>query len=167
MSSLLKLATDLEQKSKAQASDTENMLKRAFSAHEQSVSAALSLSAKRISDAISAHETGMNEAMRSNRLNVLRLTGRLWLSITLTTVLLTATCGSVLWYQSTLIRSNLAELQAQSAALEKLTARTWGVTYQEDRNGRFLVLPKGTSTELGWTVGDGKSKRNAVKLVKE
>ncbi|XYQ52941.1 MbeB family mobilization protein [Pectobacterium carotovorum] len=88
MSSLLTLATDLEQKSKAQASDTEQMLKRAFSEHELSISAALSLS-----------------------------------------VLLTATCGSVLWYQSTLIRSNLAELQAQSAALEKLTARTWGVTY--------------------------------------
>lgn len=55
---------------------SEHMLKRAFSKHEQSVSAALSLSAKRISDATRAHETGMNEAMKSNRLDVLRMTVR-------------------------------------------------------------------------------------------
>nr|WP_240775762.1 MbeB family mobilization protein [Nissabacter sp. SGAir0207] len=55
---------------------SEHRLKRAFSEHEQFVSVAQSLSAKRISDAIRAHETGMNEAMKSNRLNVLRMTGR-------------------------------------------------------------------------------------------
>lgn len=42
--------------------------------------------------------------------------------------------------------------KAQSAALEKLIGRTWGVTYQEYRNGRFLVLPKmpkSTATDPG------------------
>lgn len=40
-------------------------------------------------------------------------------------------------------------------------------TYQEDRNGRFLVLPKGMVTEPGWSFGEGKLKKNAVRLVQE
>ena len=55
MSSLLTLAKDLEQKSKAQQLHTGEMLKAAFSEHEKSVRAELSASAKRISDAIRAH----------------------------------------------------------------------------------------------------------------
>ncbi|MDK7227458.1 MbeB family mobilization protein, partial [Lactobacillus iners] len=62
MSSLLTLAKDLEQKSKAQQQRTGEMLKTAFSEHEQSVRAELSASAKRISAAIRAHEQGMSEA---------------------------------------------------------------------------------------------------------
>ncbi|WP_215898839.1 MbeB family mobilization protein, partial [Acinetobacter baumannii] len=53
MSSLLTLAKDLEQQSKAQQKSTGEMLKAAFSEHEQSVRAELSASARRISDAIS------------------------------------------------------------------------------------------------------------------
>ncbi|MCO7364911.1 MbeB family mobilization protein, partial [Enterobacter hormaechei] len=56
MSSLLTLAKDLEQNSKAQQLHTGEMLKAAFSEHEQSVRAELSASGKRISDAIRAHE---------------------------------------------------------------------------------------------------------------
>ncbi|HDR8803572.1 MbeB family mobilization protein, partial [Klebsiella pneumoniae] len=52
MSSLLALAKDLEQQSKAQQQSTGEMLKAAFSEHEKSVKAELSASAKRISDAI-------------------------------------------------------------------------------------------------------------------
>ncbi|MEW6486120.1 MbeB family mobilization protein [Tatumella sp. UCD-D_suzukii] len=66
------------------------MLKIAFSEHEQSVKAELNESAKRISAAISAHEQGMTSAMRSNRLNVLRMVGRTWLTITVVSVLLIA-----------------------------------------------------------------------------
>ncbi|MTH05352.1 MbeB family mobilization protein, partial [Klebsiella pneumoniae] len=68
MSSLLALAKDLEQQSKAQQQSTGEMRKAAFSEHEKSVKAELSASAKRISDAISAHEQGMTAAMQSNRL---------------------------------------------------------------------------------------------------
>nr|WP_250132752.1 MbeB family mobilization protein [Escherichia coli] len=64
MSSLLALAKDLEQQSKAQQQSTGEMLKAAFSEHEKSVKAELSASAKRISDAISAHETGRNLVCR-------------------------------------------------------------------------------------------------------
>ncbi|WP_410376013.1 MbeB family mobilization protein [Enterobacter sp. CPE_E331] len=67
MSSLLTLAKDLEQKSKAQQLHTGEMLKAAFSEHEQSVRAELSASAKRISDAIRAHEEGMSSAIEKNR----------------------------------------------------------------------------------------------------
>ncbi|RYA67607.1 mobilization protein, partial [Enterobacter cloacae complex sp. 4DZ3-17B2] len=56
MSSLLTLAKDLAQQSKAQKQSTGAMLKAAFSEHEQSVRAELSASARRISDAILAHE---------------------------------------------------------------------------------------------------------------
>ncbi|NHW59149.1 mobilization protein, partial [Escherichia coli] len=50
MNSLLTLAKDLEQKSKAQQQNTGEMLKAAFCEHEQSVRAELSASARRISD---------------------------------------------------------------------------------------------------------------------
>ncbi|MCR8841885.1 MbeB family mobilization protein, partial [Enterobacter hormaechei] len=70
MSSLLTLAKDLEQQSKAQQQSTGEMLKAAFSEHEQSVRAELSASARRISDAILAHEQSMSEAMEKNRRSV-------------------------------------------------------------------------------------------------
>ncbi|MGK3550269.1 Rop family plasmid primer RNA-binding protein, partial [Escherichia coli] len=46
--------------------------------------------------------------------------------------------------------------------LEKLNAKTWGVRYHEDSNGRFLVLPKGMKAETNWTKDNGKL--NAVRL---
>ncbi|VUA85603.1 DNA relaxase mbeA [Klebsiella pneumoniae] len=67
--------------------------------------------------------------------------------------------------RGSLIASNQAEIVKQNAALSTLNAKTWGVTHQEDNNGRFLVLPKGMKAETGWTADNGK--RNAVKLVKE
>ncbi|HAK1938994.1 TPA: mobilization protein [Salmonella enterica] len=169
MKSLLTLAKDLEQQSKAQQQSTGEMLKAAFSEHEQSVKAELNASAKRISDAISAHEQGMTAAMQSNRLSVMRMVGRTWLTITMVSGLLFASLSGVLWYQGRLIESNLAEIDRQNAALSKLNAKTWGVTYLEDSNGRFLVLPKGTTVDRtqSWTVGNGRSKQNALRLVKE
>ncbi|WP_441770063.1 MbeB family mobilization protein [Klebsiella pneumoniae] len=158
MNSLLTLAKDLEQKSKAQQQSTGEMLKAAFSEHEKSVRAELSESGKRISAAIRAHEQGMSAAMQSNRLSVMRMVGLLFASL-----------SGVLWYQGSLIASNLAEIDRQNAALSKLNAKTWGVTYLEDSNGRFLVLPKGTAVDRtqSWTVGNGRSKQNALRLVKE
>ena len=127
MSSLLTLAKDLEQKSKAQQHDTEQMLKTAFSAHEQSVKAELSASARRISDAIAAHEQDMNEAMRSNRLSVLRMTGRTWLTVTMVSVLLIASSGCVLWWQGELITDNYATISEQKATQAMLSAKNNGV----------------------------------------
>lgn len=148
MSSLLALAKDLEKQSKAQQQNTCEMLKAAFSEHEQSVRAELSASARRISDAISAHEQGMTAAMQSNRLSVLRMVGRTWLTITLVSVLLIATSGSILWWQGQQITDNYTHLRQQEDTLAKMTARTWGVRYQESSDGRrFLILPPGMQTE--------------------
>ena len=148
MSSLLALAKDLEQQSKAQQQSTGEMLKAAFSEHEKSVKAELSASAKRISDAISAHEQGMTAAMQSNRLSVLRMVGRTWLTITLVSVLLIATSGSILWWQGRQITDNYTHLRQQEDTLAKMTARTWGVRYQESNDGRrFLILPPGMQAE--------------------
>ena len=47
--------------------------------------------------------------------------------------------------------------------LAKLREKTWGVTYHEGRNGKFLVLPSGVKGENNWTV----EKKNAVRLVRE
>ncbi|MCW1877842.1 MbeB family mobilization protein [Erwinia sp. INIA-01] len=165
MSSLLTLAKDLEQQSKAQQKHTETMLKTVFSEHERSVRAELNASSKRISDAISAHEQGMHEAMQSNRLNVLRMVGRTWFSIAMVSVLLIATSGSVLWWQGQKIVANMQTLSQQETSLAQLNAKTWGVSFRSDGNGKFLVLPAGMKVDTNWTVQNGK--RNAVKLVKE
>ena len=142
MSSLLTLAKDLELKSKAQQQSTGEMLKAAFSEHEQSVRAELSASAKRISDAIRAHEEGMSEAMEKNRRSVLRSAGRTWLSVLMTAGLLTGTCGGILWWQGQQILDNYKALRQQEDALKKMNTRTWGVRYQAGDDGRrFIILP--------------------------
>ncbi|HDF2330351.1 TPA: MbeB family mobilization protein [Morganella morganii] len=149
MNSLLTLAKDLEQKSKAQQQRTGEILKAAFSAHEQSVRAELTASAERISTAILEHEKGMNAAMQQNRLNVLRMVGRTWLTVTMVSVLLIATSGSVLWWQGQQITDNYMTIRGQKETLSKLNGRTWGVSYQESNDGRrFLVMPKGTQAEV-------------------
>ncbi|WP_420062543.1 hypothetical protein [Klebsiella pneumoniae] len=58
------------------------MLKAAFSEHEKSVERT-ERKRKRISAAIRAHEQGMSAAMQSNRLSVMRMVGRTWLTITM------------------------------------------------------------------------------------
>ncbi|UZJ01223.1 MbeB family mobilization protein (plasmid) [Klebsiella pneumoniae] len=63
MNSLLTLAKDLEQKSKAQQQTTGEMLKAAFSEHEKSVRAELSESEKRTSAAILDHDRKLSSAM--------------------------------------------------------------------------------------------------------
>lgn len=176
MNSLLKLATDLEQKSKEQQQSTGQMLKAAFSEHEKSVGEALNSSVQkinaaiedhnsRVSESLRGHREAMESALQSNRNGVLRMTGRTWLSISLVTFLLTATCGAVLWWQSGLIVANQAEITRQRDSLAKLNAQTWGIRFHEDGNGRFLVMPEGMSGQTGWTLDNGKV--NAVKLVKE
>ena len=148
MNSLLKLATDLEQKSREQQQSTEKMLKAAFTGHEKSVSEALNSSLSRISDAISAHEQSMSEAMEKNRRSVLLTAGRTWLTILMVSALLIATSGSILWWQGRQITDNYTHLRQQEDTLAKMTARTWGVRYQESSDGRrFLILPPGIQTE--------------------
>lgn len=149
MNSLLQVGTDYEKLFEARANATAKMLEREFSQLEKCVSEGLNSSAKRISDAISAHEKGMTEAMRSNRLNVLRMVGRTWLTLTMVSVLLIATSGSILWWQGQQIVDNYMAIRVQKDALAKMNERTWGVSYQESSDGRrFLIMPKGTQPEV-------------------
>ncbi|WP_318324081.1 MbeB family mobilization protein [Klebsiella pneumoniae] len=120
------------------AAGTGEMLKAAFSEHEKSVKAELSASAKRISDAISAHEQGMTAAMQSNRLSVLRMVGRTWLTITLVSVLLIATSGSILWWQGQQITGNYQTIRAQERTQAMLSEKNHGV--QLSLCGRETVL---------------------------
>ena len=174
MSSLSKMATDFRQKSSEQANDTEQLLKNEFDRLGTCVSEALSLSGQKISEDIAArnrelsealrhHSNGMTEAMQSHRESIMRLATRRWLSVLMTSLLLAGTCGGVLWLLSWKIASNLEDIAAQNATLEKLNAKTWGVEFREDSSGRYLILPKGTEADTNWTV----EKRRAVKLVKE
>ena len=148
MNSLLTLAKDLEQKSKAQQQTTGEMLKAAFSEHEKSVRAELSASARRISAAILDHDRKLSSAMSQRTKGMLRMVSQTWLTIVLVSALLIGTSGSILWWQGQQITDNYTHLRQQEDTLAKMTARTWGVRYQESSDGRrFLILPPGMQTE--------------------
>ncbi|MGN2500749.1 MbeB family mobilization protein [Serratia nevei] len=175
MSSLLDMAKDTEQRLKAQASATDAMLTREFSEHERRVSEALRSSEQTISAAIAGHTEGMNAALQAHRKNVLRLVAQRWLAFIAFSVLLLATSSGVLWLQGQMIASRWDDISRlnrdiaqQRVTLSTLNAKTWGVTTHEDGNGRFLVLPTGTTADRkDWTLGEGKKARHAVRLVKE
>ena len=99
MNSLLTLAKDLEQKSKAQQQTTGEMLKAAFSEHEKSVRAELSESEKRISAAILDHDRKLSSAMSQRTKGMLRMVSQTWLTIVLVSALLIASSAGILWWQ--------------------------------------------------------------------
>ncbi|EBL5760680.1 mobilization protein [Salmonella enterica subsp. enterica serovar Newport] len=161
MSSLLTLAKDLELKSKEQQQSTERMLKTVFSEHERSVRQELNESAKRISAAISAHEQSMTSAMQSNRLNVLRMVGRTWLSIAMVSVLLIASLSGILWYQGQRIVSNLETLREQERTEAMLSERNSGVqlsTCGDNRRRCVRVNPEAGrfGEDSDWMILAGK-----------
>lgn len=60
-------------------------------------------------------------------------------------------------------RAELAQqIKVQEQTLAKIEARTWGVEFNQDSNGRFLILPSGVEPSTGWEIG----KRQAVRLGK-
>ncbi|MBJ2654103.1 mobilization protein, partial [Salmonella enterica subsp. enterica serovar Derby] len=125
------------------------------------VKAELSASAKRISDAISAHEQGMTAAMQSNRLSVLRMVGRTWLTITLVSVLLIATSGSILWWQGQQIRDNYTTIREQKRTQAMLSERNSGVqlsTCGEQRRRCVRVNPEAGrfGEDSSWMILAGK-----------
>lgn len=165
MSSLLTQAKDFEQKSKEQLQLTEQTLKTAFSGHVKSVNAELNESARQIVSAIRAHEQNMEEAMSRSRQSIITHSMKTWLNVVMTTLFLVATSGAVLWWQGNRIADNAREITRQQDALQRMNAKTWGVSYQEGQDGRFLVLPAGMAADTNWTMDEGK--RHAVKLVQE
>jgi len=149
MNSLLTLAKDLEQKSKAQQQSTGEMLKAAFSEHEQSVRAELNESEKRISAAILDHDRKLSSALSQRTKGMVRMVSQTWLTIVLVSALSIAASSAILWWQGQQMLDNYMSIRVQKDALEKLKARTWGVTYQESSDGRrFLIMPEGTQPEV-------------------
>ncbi|WP_244942329.1 mobilization protein, partial [Yersinia rochesterensis] len=122
-------------------------------------------SAKRISAAMLDHDRTLSSAMSQRTKGMVRMVSQTWLTIVLVSVLLTASGAGILWWQGQQILDNYMSIREQQDALEKLNVKTWGVSFQSDSNGQFLVLPKGVKAETSWTVENGK--RNAVKLVRE
>lgn len=65
-------------------------------------------------------------------------------------------------------RAALAQqIEQQRQTLAQIEARTWGVEMRQDSNGRFLILPPGVEPVTGWTFGQGRQQRQAVKLGKD
>nr|AYU67713.1 hypothetical protein D0356_00176 [Escherichia coli] len=50
--------------------------------------------------------------------------------------------GLIQWQESR-IAANILAIRDQEETLAKLREKTWGVTYHEGRNGKFLVLRPG------------------------
>lgn len=113
MNSLLTLAKDLEQKSKAQQQSTGEMLKAAFSEHEKSVRAELSESEKRISAAILDHDRKLSSAMSQRTKGMVRMVSQTWLTIVPVSALLTASGASILWWQGQQILDNYTTIREQ------------------------------------------------------
>ena len=127
MNSLLTLAKDLEQKSKAQQQTTGEMLKAAFSEHEAYVNQELSESAKRINSAILDHDQKLASAISQNTRGMLKTIGRTWLIIASVAFLLICTSGSILWWQGQQILENYTPIREQKSTQAMLSERNSGV----------------------------------------
>ncbi|WP_458795765.1 hypothetical protein, partial [Enterococcus faecalis] len=80
---------------------------------------------------------------------MVRMVSQTWLTIVLVSALLIASSAGILWWQGQQMLDNYMSIREQKDALEKLNARTWGVTYQESSDGRrFLSMPKGTEPQI-------------------
>ena len=138
MSEILNLAKGFEEKSKQQAQDTEQSVKREFVRLETSISAELQSSSQSISNAI-REQNG-------------RLTGMIRATVT-TALIWTVVCAALLigilsgiiWLQGQIISSRLSDIDGYSQQLASLKAKSGaGVTiYSDDsqKNGYLVVLP--------------------------
>jgi len=146
MSEILNLAKGFEEKSKQQAQDTEQSVKREFARLETSISEDLKSSSQSISNAI--HE--QNGRLKSLTRHCVTTT-IIW--VLLSGLLLIGILSGIIWYQGTVITSRLNEMDSYSQQLESLKAQSGaGVTiYKDDKqqNTYLVVLPKkahGTET---------------------
>lgn len=59
------------------------------------------------------------------------------------------------------LRSEIGQLNQRKEALESATrqlqAQTWGLSLRETPEGRFIILPPGTSLKPGWTMGQNQA----------
>jgi len=64
-----------------------------------------------------------------------------------------------------IITQNQQEISRQQENLEKLNAKTWGIRFFQDKEGRYIVIPEGYTVKGGWTLNDGQNE--LIKLVEK
>lgn len=138
MSEILNLAKGFEEKSKQQAQDTEQSVKREFGRLETSISAELQSSSQSISNAIREQNGRLTGMIRATATTAL-----IW--IVVCAALLIGILSGIIWLQGKIISSRLNDIDGYSQQLASLKAKSGaGVTiYSDDsqKNGYLVVLP--------------------------
>ena len=138
MSEILNLAKGFEEKSKQQAQDTEQSVKREFARLETSISAELQSSSQSISNAIREQNGRLTGMIRATATTAL-----IW--IVVCAALLIGILSGIIWLQGQIISSRLNDIDGYSQQLASLKAKSGaGVTiYSDDsqKNGYLVVLP--------------------------
>lgn len=138
MSEILNLAKGFEEKSKQQAQDTEQSVKREFVRLETSISAELQSSSQSISNAIREQNGRLTGMIRATATTAL-----IWIAVC--TALLIGILSGIIWLQGQIISSRLSDIDGYSQQLASLKAKSGaGVTiYSDDsqKNGYLVVLP--------------------------
>ena len=138
MSEILNLAKGFEEKSKQQAQDTEQSVKREFGRLETSISAELQSSSQSISNAIREQNGRLTGMIRATVTTAL-----IW--IVVCAALLIGILSGIIWLQGQIISSRLSDIDGYSQQLASLKAKSGaGVTiYSDDsqKNGYLVVLP--------------------------
>lgn len=139
MSEILNLAKGFEEKSKQQAQDTEQSVKREFGRLETSISAELQSSSQSISNAIREQNGRLTGMIRATATTAL-----IW--IVVCAALLIGILSGIIWLQGQIISSRLSDIDGYSQQLASLKAKSGaGVTIYSDeknRNTYLAVLPK-------------------------
>ncbi|EDW5998551.1 protein MobB, partial [Salmonella enterica subsp. enterica] len=132
------LAKGFEEKSKQQAQDTEQSVKREFVRLETSISAELQSSSQSISNAIREQNGRLTGMIRASATTAL-----IW--IVVCAALLIGILSGIIWLQGQIISSRLSDIDGYSQQLASLKAKSGaGVTiYSDDsqKNGYLVVLP--------------------------
>lgn len=138
MSEILNLAQAFEEKSKQQAQDTEQSVKREFERLETSISADLKSSSQTIGSAIQEQNARLTGLLRGTVTSAL-----LW--IVICGLFLIGILGGIIWFQAQIIASRLSDMDGYSQQLASLKEQTGaGVTIlrnDQQRNGYLMVLP--------------------------
>ena len=139
MSEILNLAKGFEEKSKQQAQDTEQSVKREFERLETSISEDLKSSSQSISNAIHEQNGRLTGMIRATATTAL-----IW--IVVCAALLIGILSGIIWFQGQIISSRLSDIDGYSQQLASLKAKSGaGVTIYSDntrRNTYLVVLPK-------------------------
>ncbi|MGB9098767.1 MbeB family mobilization protein, partial [Erwinia sp.] len=116
MSEILNLAKGFEEKSKQQAQDTEQSVKREFVRLETSISADLKSSSQNISNAIHEQNARLKGMIRATA-----TTAMIWTVVC--AALLIGILSGIIWFQMQVISSRLSDIDGYSQQLTSLKAK--------------------------------------------